>query len=176
MTPPRRAEAINTRSAQARPPSLREIMEQQAQEEKLHVASVVYSTPPHGYEGLLQEMDTPTAVKGNGLFSPPDLKDARIREVGTPGPLQNSINRAQMVSNSPKAKPARNVSLHEVNRAAEEIITSLSEEGRFVCLEDVKARLCKEFGKTSLTTMGFKRDKDIPALNELIRMQAKVSV
>ena len=131
-----------------------------------------------GYEKLLQQMDTPTAAKKSSLFSPPDLKDARIREVGTPGPLENSISHAQheMVSNSPKAKSARNVSLQEVNRAAEDIIASLSEEGRFVCLEVVKTRLCKGFGKSSLTAMGFKRDTDIPALKELIQMQAKVSV
>lgn len=66
-------------------------------------------------------------------------------------------------------------SSHEVNKAAEEIITSLSEEGRFVGLEEVKARLCKDFGKSSLIEMGFKTDKDIPALKNLIEMQAKVS-
>lgn len=176
MTPPQRAEAFNAGSAQTTPSSLREIMEQQAEEERL--AGACSSTPPLGYEKLLQQMDTPTAAKGSSLFSPPDLKDARIREVGTPGPLENSISHAQheMVSNSPKAKSARNVSLQEVNRAAEDIIASLSEEGRFVCLEVVKTRLCKGFGKSSLTAMGFKRDTDIPALKELIQMQAKVSV
>lgn len=176
MTPPQRAEAFNAGSAQVTPSSLREIMEQQAEEERL--AGVRSSTPLLGYEKLLQQMDTPTAAKKSSLFSPPDLKDARIREVGTPGPLENSISHAQheMVSNSPKAKSARNVSLQEVNRAAEDIIASLSEEGRFVCLEVVKTRLCKEFGKSSLTAMGFKRDTDIPALKELIQMQAKVSV
>lgn len=176
MTPPQRAEAFNAGSAQVTPSSLREIMEQQAEEERL--AGVRSSTPLLGYEKLLQQMDTPTAAKKSSLFSPPDLKDARIREVGTPGPLENSISHAQreMVSNSPKAKSARNVSLQEVNRAAEDIIASLSEEGRFVCLEVVKTRLCKGFGKSSLTAMGFKRDTDIPALKELIQMQAKVSV
>lgn len=175
MTPPQITEAINARSAQAMPLSLREIMAQQAQEEKL--ASSGPSTPCLGYDKLLQEIDTPLAAKRNVLFSPPDLKDARVREVGTPGPLENSIIHAQreMVSISTKAKPTRNVSFHEVNRVAEDIITSLSEEGHFVSLEVVKARLCKEFGKASLTAMGFKRDKDIPALNELIQMQAKVS-
>lgn len=173
---PQKVEAINAGSAQAAPSSLREIMEQQAEEEELAGAGL--STPRVGYHRLLQQMDTPTAVKENALFSPPDLKDARIREVGTPGPLEKSIIHAQheMVSNSPKAKSARNVSLHEVNSAAEDIITSMSEEGRFVSLELVKTRLCKEFGKSSLTAVGFKRDKDIPALNELIQMQAKVSV
>lgn len=175
MTPPQVTEAFNAGSAQATPSSFLEIMEQQAQEEKL--ASSGPSTPRPGYDRLLQEMDTPIAAKRNVLSSPPDLKDARVREVGTPGPLENSIIDAQreMVSISTKAKPTRNVSLHEVNRVAEDIITSLSEERRFVSLEIVKARLCKEFGKASLTAMGFKRDKDIPALNELIQMQAKVS-
>lgn len=173
MTPSQREEATQARSAQGMPSSFYEIMEQQAEEEKLAVG---LSTPPLGYERLLQQMEMPTAEKRNTPFSPPDLKGARIREVGTPGPLENSVIQAQMVSNSPKAKPARNVSFNEVNRAAEDIITSLSEEGNFVSLEVVKARLCKEFGKSSLTAMGFKRDKDIPALNELIQMQAKVSI
>lgn len=175
MAPSQREEATHARSAQAVlvPSSLREIMEQQAEEEKLALGP---STPPLGYERLLQQMEMPTAEKRNSPFSPPDLKGARIREVGTPGPLENSVIRAQMISNSPKAKPARNVSFNEVNRAAEDIIASLSEEGHFVSLEVVKARLCKEFGKSSLTAMGFKRDKDIPALNELIQMQAKVSI
>ena len=178
MISPQRAKAFNTGSPQATPSSLREIMEQQADEERLAAAGS--STPGFGYEKLLEQMDTPTTAKRSALFSSPDLKGARIREVGTPGPLENSIIDAQrqceMVSNSPKAKSARNVSLSEVNRAAEDIITSLSEEGHFVCLEVVKARLCKKFGKSNLTAMGFKRDKDIPALNELIQMQAKVSV
>ena len=178
MTPPQRAKAFNAGSPLATPSSLREIMEQQAEEERL--AGAGSSTPGVGYEKLLEQMDTPTAAKRSALFSSPDLKGARIREVGNPGPLENSIIDAQrqceMVSNSPKAKSARNVSLNEVNRAAEDIITSLSEEGHFVCLEVVKTRLCKEFGKSDLTAMGFKRDKDIPALNELIQMQAKVSV
>lgn len=175
LTPSQREEATRARSAQAVPTSLREIMEQQAEEENLAVGP---STPPLGYERLLQQMEMPTVEKRNSPFSPPDLKDApkRIREVGTPGPLENSVIHAQMVSNSPKAKPARNVSFNEVNRAAEDIIASLSEEGHFVSLEVVKARLCKEFGKSSLTAMGFKRDKDVPALNELIQMQAKVSI
>lgn len=176
MTPPQRAEAFNPSSAQATPLSLLEIMAQQAEEVRL--AGAGSSTPLLGYEKLLQQVDTPSATKGSALFSPPNLKDARIREVGTPGPLENSISQAQheIVSNSPKAKSSRNVSLQEVNRAAEDIITSLSEEGHFVCLEVVKTRLCKEFGKSTLAAMGFKRDKDIPALNELIQMQAKVSV
>ena len=175
MTPPQREEAFNPASAQTTPSSLREIMEQQAVEERL--AGARSSTPVLGYEKLLQQMGTPTAAIGSALFSPPDLKDARIREVGTPGPLENSISHAQHeMSNSSKAKSARNVSLQEVNRAAEDIITSLSEEGRFVCLEVVKTRLCREFGKSSLTAMGFKRDTDIPALKELIQMQARVSV
>jgi len=175
-TPSQREQAINAGSAQAAPSSFRKIMEEQAEEKEL--ASVGPSTPCLGYDKLLQQMDTPTAAKGHSLFSPSHLKNARIREVGTPGPLENSIIHAQheMASNSPKAKAARNGSLREVNKAAEDIITSLSEEGYFVCLEVVKARLCKEFGKPSLTAMGFKRDKDIPALDELIKMQAKVSV
>ena len=177
MTPPR-VEAISAGIAQATPLSLREIMEQQAEEEKLAGAGL--STPSVGYDRLLQQMDTPTAAKGNALFSSPDPKDARIREVGTPGPLEKSIVHAQRElvssSSSAKVKSVRNVSFDEVNRAAKDIITSMSEEGHFVSLEVVKAKLCKEFGKSSLTAMGFKRDKDIPALNELNQMQAKVSV
>lgn len=150
-------------------------MEQQAQEENQATGSL--PSPRVGYERLLQEMDTPKTAQRNVSSSPAELRDARVREVGTPGPLEWSVDRAFKETNSvtPKAKSARNISFQEVNRVAEEIITSLAEEGRFVSLEMVKAKLCKEFGKSSLSAMGFKRDKDIPALNELIQMQAKVS-
>ncbi|XP_078347983.1 uncharacterized protein LOC144633073 isoform X2 [Oculina patagonica] len=180
MTPLQMTEAI-TSSAKlnARTVSLLEIMEQQAQEEKL--ASESLPSPNVGYGRLLQEMDTPKAARGNVSSvssSPVELKDARVRQVGTPGPLENSINFAyrQMVSVTPNAKSTRNISFQEVNRAAEEIITSMAEEGRFVSLEVVKAKLCKEFGKLSLSALGFRRDKDIPALNDLIQLQAKVSL
>ncbi len=178
MTPQPVTEAITvTGSAglKARTVSLLEIMEQQAQEEKL--ANESLPSPRVGYERLLQELDTPKAAQRNVFSSPAELKDARVRQVGTPGPLENSINFAyrEMVSVTPNAKPSRNISFQEVNRAAEEIITSMAEEGRFVSLEVVKAKLCKEFGKLSLSALGFRRDKDIPALNDLIQLQAKVS-
>lgn len=150
-------------------------MEQQAQEENLAPGGL--PSLQVGYERLLQEMDTPKAAQRNVSSSPAELKDARVREVGMPGPLEKSIDHAckEMDSVTPKARSARNISFQEVNRVAEEIITSLAEEGRFVSLEMVKAKLCREFGKSSLSAVGFKRDKDIPALNELIQMQAKVS-
>lgn len=174
MTPLQITEA-STGNAKARAASFLEIMKQQAQEETF--ASEGLPSPRLGYERLLQETDTPKTAKGNVSSSPAELKDARVREVGTPGPLEKSINHAhrEMASVTPKTKSARNISFQEVNRAAEEIITSLSEEGCFVSLEVVKAKLCREFGKPSLSAMGFKRDKDIPALNDLIQLQAKVS-
>lgn len=176
MTPQPITDALTGSSKlKSRAVSFLEIMEQQAQEEKL--PSEGLPSPRLGYGRLLQEMDTPKAAQGYVSFSPAELKDARVRQVGTPGPLEKSIDNAyrEMVSVTPNAKSRRNISLQEVNRAAEEIIASLSEEGRFVSLEMVKAKLCKEFGKSSLSAMGFRRDKDIPALNDLIQMQAKVS-
>ena len=151
-------------------------MKQEAQEE-MQLASGGLPSPRVGYDRLLQDMDTPSPAKRKALFSPPELKETRIREVGTPGPFEKSISHAhhEMNTITGKAKSVRNASFHEVNKAAEEIITSLSEEGRFVCLEEVKAKLCKEFGKSSFIAFGFKKDKDIPALKELIEMQAKVS-
>lgn len=178
MTPPQITGA-STGSAQARQLlSLREIMQQQAQEGKLASGGLPSPYPRLGYDRLLQDVDTPNTARRNVFSSPAELKDARVREIGTPGPFEKSINQAQheMGTITGKTRPVRNVSFQEVNRAAENIITSMSEEGRFVCLEVVKARLCKEFGRSCLGAMGFKRDyKDIPALNELSLLQAKVS-
>ena len=177
MTPPQITGA-SIGSAQARQLlSLREIMEQQAQEGKLASGGLPSPSPRLGYDRLLQDVDTPNTARRNVFSSPAELKDARVREIGTPGPFEKSINQAQheMGTITGKTRPARNASFQEVNRAAENIITSMSEEGRFVCLEVVKARLCKEFGRSSLGALGFKRDKDIPALNDLNLLQAKVS-
>ena len=126
--------------------------------------------------GKEPEVKMPTDVEIKPRLLPSEK--ARIREAGTPGPFENSICNAHHVMNTITggAKSAvRNASSHEINKAAEEIISSLSEEGRFVGLEEVKARLCKDFGKLSLIEMGFRTDKDIPALKNLIEMQAKVS-
>ena len=165
----------STGSPQATARSLAEIMEQQAQEE-MQLASGGLSTPFAGYGQLLQEVNTPSPLSRQLLFSPPEHNETRIRAVGTPGPFEKSISHAHDVMNSiSKGKSARNASFHEVNKAAEEIITSLSEKGHFVGLEEVKARLCKEFGRTSITALGFRNEREIPALKELIEMQAKVS-
>lgn len=126
--------------------------------------------------GKEPEVKMPTDVEVKPRLLPSEK--ARIREAGTPGPFENSICNAHHVMNTITggAKSAvRNASSHEINKAAEEIISSLSEEGRFVGLEEVKARLCKDFGKLSLIEMGFRTDKDIPALKNLIELQAKVS-
>ena len=173
---PRHLNEDSIETPDVRPLSFLEIMKQQAQEEG-NTASGGLPSLRVGYDRLLQEMETPIPVKRNVLFSPPELEEARIREVGLPGPFEKSISNAQreMKTITGKEKSVRNASFHEVNKAAEKIITSLSEEGRFVCLEEVKAKLCKEFGRSSLSALGFKKDKDVPALNELIQLQAKVS-
>ena len=164
----------STGSAQATPLSLAEIMQQQA-EEAIQFAGVGLPSPHAGYGRLLQEVNMPNPA-GRELFLPPEYNETRIREVGTPGPFERSISYAHDKLNSitSKGKSVRN-DFREVNKVAEEIITSLSEKGRFVGLEEVKAELYKEFGKTSLTALGFRKERDIPALKELIETQAKVS-
>ena len=163
-------------SPQVTPLSLFEIMKQQAQEE-MQLAIRGSPSPHTSYDRLLQDMSTPSPAKRELLFSPPDHQETRLREVGTPGPFEKSISHAHDAMNSitSKGKSVRNATFREINKAAEEIIISLSEKGRFVGLEEVKAALCKEFGKTSLTALGFKKERDIPALKDLIEMQAKVS-
>ena len=165
----------STGSPQATPLSLAEIMQQQA-EEAIQFAGVGLPSPHAGYGRLLQEVNMPNPAGRELLFSPPEYNETRIREVGTPRPFERSIGYAHDKLNSitSKGKSVRN-DFREVNKVAEEIITSLSEKGRFVGLEEVKAELCKEFGKTSLTALGFRKERDIPALKELIEMQAKVS-
>lgn len=155
-------------------PSLKEIMQQQEQDERLandgdHGVSI-------GYERLLFEVQaTPSPVKKKTVHSTPELKDACVRKIG-PGPFEKSFEHAQQLLSTVKPKPAtKHLSLVEVNTAVENIITSLSEDGKFVSLELVKAKLCKHFGKESISALGFRRDKDIPALNDLIQLQNKVS-
>ena len=156
--------------------SFLEIMAQQAQEERLEEGQPC-SPFGSGRNSLNKIMQcTPNSVNKTPIFSSPELKDGRARKIGTPGLFEKSINHAQQIMSTVKAKPTKNVSIVEVNRAAEGIITSLSEDGQCVSLEVVKAKLCKEFGKSSLSALGFKRDKDIPALHDLIQLQAKVSI
>lgn len=155
-------------------PSLLEIMHQQEQEQKLANEGLLCS--PIGYEKLLKEVQkTPSSVKRTPVQSSPELKAARVREIGTPGPFEKSFHNAQQIMSTVKTKPSKQVTLLEVNRAAEEIITSMSEEGEFVSLEKVKAKVCKRFGRLSFNALGFKRDKDIPALHDLTQLQNKVS-
>ena len=151
-------------------------MHQQEQEQRLAKEGLLPS--PVGYEKLLKEMqETPSPVRRSPVKSSPDLKDARVREIGIPGPFERSFDHAQQImSTVEKTKPSKQVTLREVNRATEEIITSMSEEGEFVSLEKVKAKLCRQFGRPSLNALGFKRDKDIPALHDLTQLQNKVSI
>ena len=132
-----------------------------------------FDLPPDGYKRLLNEISA--LKKGTPVHPSPQLNPSRIREVGTPGPFEKSIDHAQQIMDRSTPKTSTNCSLQEVNRAAEDIITSLSEKGKFVSLEEVKARLCKEFGKTNFSAFGFRRDAAIPALHDLIKLQAKVS-
>ena len=155
--------------ATAKPsPSLREIMEQQQREISTNEGS---DLPAVGYERLLNKMNTPKMP----VLPSPQLNSSRVREVGTPGPFEKSIDRTQKIMGTNSPKTSKNCSFSEVNRAAEDIITSLSENGKFVSLEEVKARLCKEFGKSNFRAFGFGRDNAIPALHDLIQLQAKVS-
>ena len=156
-------------------PSLREIMAQQEREERFTNKDLLNS-PAVGYGRLLNEMGTPNTVKRTPVFSSPPLIDARVREVGQPGPFEKSIDHAQHIMSTGKAKTRRTCSLQEVNKVAEDIISSLSEEGQFVSLEVVKAKICKEFGKLSFHEFNFKRDNAIPALHDLIQLQAKVRI
>ena len=150
---------------------------QQQTEEDVQLASGGLPSAHAGYERPLLEVNAPSPAGREHLFSPPKYNETRILEVGTSGPFEKSISHAhdEMNSITSKGKSVRNATFREVNKAAEEIITSLSEKGRFVGLEKVKAALCKEFGKTSLSAFGFRTERDIPALKELIEKQAKVS-
>lgn len=151
--------------------SLLEIMDQQQREISTNEGLDV---PPIGYESLLNGRSTPR--KGTPGHSSPQLNPSRVREVGTPGPFEKSINHAQQITGTITPKTSRtDCSLQEVNKAAEDIITSLSEKGKFVSLEEVKARLCKEFGKSNFRAFGFRKDNAVPALHDLIQLQAKVS-
>ena len=114
--------------------------------------------------------------KRSTVASPVGLNTARVRKLGEPGPFEDSFTKAQEIqASSNRKEPRRNVTLGEVDKTAQNIINSLSEEGSYVSLEVVKAKLCMEFGKSSIKALGFGRDVDIPALQELIKLQAKVS-
>ena len=138
--------------AAAKPiPSLLEIMDQQQREISTNEGLDVL---PVGYERLLNEKSTQR--KGTPVLPSPKLNPSRVRKVGTPGPFENSINHTQQITGTITPKTSRtDCSLQEVNKAAEDIITSLSEKGKFVSLEEVKATLCKEFGKSNFRAFGF---------------------
>ena len=167
---------LSTGSPQAQSLPFAEIRQQQAEEE-MQFAIGGLPSPHAGHERPLPEVNMPSPAGREHLFLLPKYNETRIREVGTPGPFERSISHAhnEMNSITSKGKSVRNATFREVNKAAEEIITSLSEKDRFVGLEKVKAALCKEFGKTSLSAFGFRTERDIPALKELIEKQAKVS-
>ena len=158
-------------------PSLSEIMRQQEEEEE-RLADEASSCPPIGYERLLKEVQvTPSTKKKNArVSSPPESSHSgRLWKIGAPGPMEKSFEQSQEILSSVKTTTSKHISAVEVNRAAENIIASLSDGGEFVSLEKVKAKLCKQFGKSSVNALGFKKDKDIPALNDLIQLQNKVS-
>lgn len=160
-------------------PSFSEIMKQQEEEEE-RLADDASSCPPIGYERCLTEVQvTPSTVKKNARVSSPPAYPShggRLRKTGTPGPMEKSFEQSQEILSSVKTTTSKHIPRVEVNRAAENIIASLSDGGEFVSLEKVKAKLCKQFGKSSVNALGFKKDKDIPALNDLIQLQNKVSL
>ncbi|XP_068715873.1 uncharacterized protein [Montipora foliosa] len=161
-------------------PSFSEIMRQQEEEEEERLADDASSCPPIGYERCLKEVQvTPSTAKKNArVSSPPEYPShgGRLRKTGTPGPMEKSFEQSQEILSSVKITTSKHIPPVEVNRAAENIIASLSDGGEFVSLEKVKAKLCKQFGKSSVNALGFKKDKDIPALNDLIQLQNKVSL
>lgn len=151
--------------------------QEEEEEEERRLANEASSCPPIGYERLLKEVQaTPSAIKKARVCSPENPSHGgRLREIGTPGPMENSFMQSQEILSKVKTSTSKHISPVEVNRAAENIIASLSDDGQFVSLEKVKAKLCKQFGKSSVNALGFKKDKDIPALNDLIQLQSKVS-
>ena len=157
-------------------PSLLEIMRQQ-EEEEVRLANEAASCPPTGYERLLKEAQVaPSGIKKARVCSPENPSHGgRLRKIGTPGPMEKSFEQSQEMLSKVKTSTSKHISPVEVNRAAENIIASLSDDGQFVSLEKVKAKLCVQFGKPSVNALGFKKDKDIPALNDLIQLQNKVS-
>lgn len=96
-----------------------------------------------------------------------------IWEVGMLGFFENLICNVYYVMNiimGGVKLVVRNVFLYEINKVVEEIIFFLLEEGCFVGFEEVKVRFCKDFGKLSFIEMGFRIDKDIFVLKNLIEM------
>ena len=150
---------------------------QQQTEEDVQLASGGLPSAHAGYERPLLEVNAPSPAGREHLFSPPKYNETRILEVGTSGPFEKSISHAhdEMNNITSKGKSVRNANSHEIDKPAEEIVSSLSKEGRFVGLEEVNAKLCKEYKKTSLTAFGLRSERDIPVQKELTERQAKVS-
>lgn len=156
-------------------PSFREIMRQQEQEYKFEASAF----PPLGNQSLLTEIHgAPSPLNQTRVHFSPEQQChvVHARETGTLGPMEKSFEQAQRIMSTVNSRSSRQVSVGEINTAAGNIIASLSDMGEFVSLEKVKAKLCLQFGKFHWSGFGFKRDKDIPALDDLIKLQNKVSL
>ena len=156
-------------------PSFREIMREQEQQHILEA----YPFPPLRNQSFLTEIQrAPSPLRQTRVHVSPEQQchKAPARETGTLGPMEKSLEQAQRIMSSVNSRSFKQVSVGEINTAAGNIIASLSDMGEFVSLEKVKAKLCLQFGKFCWSEFGFKRDKDIPALDDLIKLQSKVSL
>ena len=91
------------------------------------------------------------------------------------GPLEESFHAAQNGHIKTTATTRKKMSPKDVNDLAKQMIEEIADEGRYVSLELVKAKMCKAIGLQNLKLMGYRNpDIDIPELKELQRLHSKV--
>ena len=156
-------------------PSFREIMREQEQQ---HIFEASPFPPLRNQSFLTEIQRAPSPLRQTRVhvFPEQQCQEAPTLETRTLGPMEKSLEQAQRIMSTVNSRGYKQVSVGEINAAAGNIIASLSDIGEFVSLEKVKAKLCHQFGKFCWSEFGFKRDKDIPVLDDLIKLQSKVSL
>lgn len=148
-----------------KPPSLLDIMREQGREDE---ASDRYNYQPQRRRSL-----QPTRTRTT-RYPPQELSHDLI----TRGPFEESFDAAQdlqTVITTRNRKPCR-ITRDELRKLAQQCICDISQAGNHVSIQLVEAKMCRTIGVRDLIEVGCRNaETDIPELQELKRLHAKVS-
>lgn len=117
------------------------------------------------------------STKSKGVIDESLGQIKSLRKPGEAGPFEQAFHDSQKQLCMPAlqgAKPKR-PNMLQLNEATKTIISHIAQSGNCVLAEEVKRRLCHEFRVENLNVLGIRKpEKDIIALNDLIKLQAKV--
>lgn len=152
--------------------SFRDIMQEQEQEQE-HDESQGTS---YQYPELTRLPDQHTHARHRSRHHqrhPPEEEQNYLPR----GPFEESFDKARHleVSRSTAKKRPSRLTLQQLNTLAQQTIRDISQNGEYVSIQLVQATMCQRIGVRDLIEIGYKYpQKDIPELQELQRLHAKV--